>query len=130
MALLYISDLFTGLFAALAFREIPVLSFRTTHLAHTLEKLWENLVTEAEREHLLLRFRLRMHPVHRDSTEIQNALWEARQRGLVSVSSADVRINISRIDAPRYLAQVPGSKDMYHTLAERFVTYYQKIETV
>jgi len=125
---LYLSDLMTGLFAALAMRELAVLSLRNSRLDRALERLADDVLAEATTEHLSVRFRLRTHPVHRDSTEIQHALWEAAQRELVSLDNPEfqnVRLKITSAEAPRYLANLPGSERMYRALADKLLNYYR-----
>ena len=127
---LYLSDLLTGLFAALAMREAAVLSLRNSRFDRALERLADDVVTEANKEHLALMFRLRTHPVHRDSTQIQHALWEAAQRELVSLDNPefqDVRLKITSAEAPRYFANLPGSERMYRTLADKLLGYYRDV---
>jgi hypothetical protein len=129
---LYLSDLLTGLFAALAMRELQVLSLRDSRFDRALARLADDVAAEATKEHLSLRFRLRTHPVHRDSTQIQHALWEAAQRELVSLDNPefqDVRLKITPADAPRYFAKLPGSEMMYRKLADKLMTYYRENAT-
>ena len=129
---LYLSDLLTGLLAALAMKDVPALSMRDTRLDRALVRLSDDLKIEAVREGLSLRFRLRTHPVHGDSTQIQHALWEAAQRELVSLDNPEfqnVRLKITSEDAPRYLSKLPGSATMYQRLADKLIGYYREVAT-
>src|SRR6185436_11858358 len=125
---LYLSDLVTGLFAALALREVPVLSLRDTRLDRAFAKLIDDINEQAKKLGLTVRFRLRTHPVHGDSPQVQHALWEAAQRDLVSLDNPeyqDVRVKITKTEAPSYLRQLPGSPQMYETLADKLMGYYR-----
>ena len=130
---LYLSDFMTGLLAALTLRQVFVLSLRNHKLDHAVGKLFADLTDEAEQQGLNLRFRIRPHPVHNDSVLIQQALYEAAQRDLISLDNPefqDIRLKISIDDATSYFDNIVGSRDMYSRLAERFIQYYQENSTL
>ncbi len=127
---LYVSDFITGLLAALTLEEVSVLSLRKHRLDIAIEKLNDDLEKEATLENLKIRFHIQTHPIHRDSSIIQEALYEAAQRDLVSLDNPefqDVRLKISIEEAPLYLNSVLGSPEMYKRLAKRFIQYYRDI---
>ena len=127
--LLHTSDFITGLIAGLALENVHVLSLRNNRFDRAMERLFEDLKKEATEQGLNIRFRIRTHPVHGDSVLIQQALYEAAQRDLVSLDNPefqDIRLKISSDEAPSYLNNVPGSPEMYQRLAKLLIEYYQE----
>jgi len=126
---LYLSDFVTGLLAALSLENFRVLSLRKHRLDLAMERLKEDLEKEANQENLRIRFHIQTHPVHRDSSVLQQALYEAAQRDLVSLDNPefqDVRLKISSEEAQLYLSNVMGPPEMYKRLARRLIQHYQE----
>jgi len=126
---LYLADFITGVFAALAMKGVSSLSLRGNRLDLAFERLSEEIKTEAARENLEPRFRLRVHPIHHDSSALQQALYEAAQRDLVSLDNPEfqrIRFKFSSREAPAYLEELPGSPQMYQILAGLLLRYYQE----
>lgn len=121
---LYMPDFMTGILAALAVRHVPVLSLRRSKLDQAFECLNQDIKQEADKAGLNLKFRIRLHPIHRDSTLLQQSLYEAAQRDLVSLGKK-VRLKIGPDEAQTYLTGLPGKPDMYHRLAARLMAYYR-----
>lgn len=127
---LYLSDFMTGLIAALAMKEIQSLSLRKTHLDRAFELTYQDLQDEAKKRDLKLRFRIRTHPLHRDSQVVLQALYDAAKRDLVSLDNPefqDVRLKISPEVAPAYFVSIPGDEGMYLRLADSFLHHYQEL---
>jgi len=126
---LYLDDFMTGLLAGLALQKTPVLSLRSRRLDSAFEKVFNDLRREAKKVDLDIRFRIKTHPTYGDSIQMQQAIYDAAQRDLVSLDNPefqDVRLKISRGEAQSYLDNIAGSPDMYKLLAERLIQYYQE----
>ena len=128
---LYMPDFMTGILAALAVNCIPILSLRRSRLDQAFARLNQDIEAAAEAAGLEPKFRIRLHPIHQDSTLVQQALYEAAQRDLVSLDNPEfqkVRHKISQDEAQSYLAGLPGSREMYLGLANRLMCYYRDKE--
>jgi hypothetical protein len=127
---LYLSDLLTGLLAGLALRNVTALSIRRNQFDMALARLVnDDLTAEATRLGLVLRFRVKPHEMHGDSTAVQRALYEAAQRDLISLDNPeyqDLRLKITPGDARSYFKGLPGSAEMYETLTGKLLQYYQE----
>jgi hypothetical protein len=125
---LYLPDFMTGILAALAANRVPFLSLRRNRLDQAFSRLSQDIKQEAENEGMEVKFRIRLHPIHQDSTQLQQALYEAAQRDLISLDNPEfqrIRLKITPDEAPAYLNGLPGSPRMYVHLAERLMKYYQ-----
>ena len=125
---LYLTDLLTGLFAALALKHRPVLSLRQNRFDRAMAHLVRDIEQEAAKLNLKVRFRILAHPIYQDSEAVHQALYEAAQSDLISLDNPefqDIRLKISSADAPRYLSHLPGTPEMYERLATRLLQYYQ-----
>jgi hypothetical protein len=126
---LYLPDFITGILAALAVNRVPVLSLRRGKLDQAFARLNQDIKDAAKTAGLDLMFRIRLHPIHQDSTLLQQALYEAAQRDLVSLDNPEfqrVRLKRSPEEAQTYLAGLPGSREMYLRLAKRLMCYYRE----
>ena len=126
---LYLPDFITGMIAALAMHRVPSLSLRGNKLDLAFERLSDEVAREAEKEHLDVRFRIKVHTIHRDSTQLQQALYEAAQRDLISLDNPEfqrIRLKLSSEDAAAYFIGLPGSPEMYRRLANQLVRYYEE----
>lgn len=120
-------DFFAGLFAALAKRGENTLSIRVDQFDPVIKSVFDFLAEKAEDEDVQLRFRIKPHPIHRDSLTIQGALARAAQRDLISFDNPeyqDIRIKLGSDEARRILEGLPGAPDLYDRLADRFVSGY------
>jgi hypothetical protein len=126
---LYLPDFMTGIIAALAINRIPSLSLRGNRLDIAFDRLSRDIDNEAQKENLDVKFRIRVHPIHHDSTQHQQALYEAAQRDLISLDNPEfqrIRLKLSAEDALPYLEGLPGSPGMYQRLASLLVRYYEQ----
>jgi len=114
-------DFFTGLFAALAMQGFITLSARTDDLDPAIKQVFDNLRRRATAEELNLRFRIKPHPLHKDSLTIQSALVRAAQRDLICFGNQNIHIKLSRAEAVRVLECLPGGRRLYESLADEFV---------
>ena len=74
-----------------------------------------------------LRFRIKPHPIHRDSLTVQGALARAAQRDLISFDNPeyqDIQIKLGGEEAHEILKGLPGKPGLYDRLAENFVSGY------
>lgn len=127
---LYLADLMTGLFAALALRQFRSISLTSGRFERALEAMTETLRTEAEGANLEVMFRIRRHRVHGDSIALQEALYDAAKRDLISLDNPEfqhVTVKLSGADAPAFLERLPGSKELYEKLAEEFIHQYRAV---
>jgi hypothetical protein len=124
-------DFMTGILAALAVNRVPALSLRRSRLDQAFAHLNQDIEEAAGAAGLDPKFRIRLHPIHQDSTLLQQALYEAAQRDLISLDNPEfqkVRLKIGPDEAQTYLAGLPGSREMYLRLAERLMYYYRDEE--
>jgi hypothetical protein len=129
---LYLSDFMTGILATLALKQIPVLSLRENRLDQAFSLLNQDILQEATKAGLEMKFRIRTHPIHQDSTVLQQALYEAAQRDLISLDNPEfqkIRLKINAADAPAFLQDLPGTREMYMRLADLLLKYYYEQET-
>jgi hypothetical protein len=128
---LYLSDLLTGLIAALALQKVSALSIRNNQLDRALARLVdEDLRVEAEKQGFVVKFRVRPHEIHGDSTAVQRALYEAAQRDLISLDNPeyqDIRLKIGPAQARSYFEGLPGSPEMYEGLSTKLLQYYREV---
>jgi hypothetical protein len=126
---LYLSDLLTGLIAGLALRRISALSIRNNQFDRALARLVDDdLQKEASKRGFQVKFRIRPHEIHGDSTVVQRALYEAAQRDLISLDNPefqDIRLKITAPEAASYFEGLPGSPEMYEALSSKLLQYYQ-----
>ena len=127
---LYLSDLLTGLIAGLALHKITALSIRNNQFDQALARLVDDdLQREAKERGFVVKFRVRPHEIHGDSTAVQRALYEAAQRDLISLDNPefqDIRLKIDPKEAHSYLEDLPGTADMYEDLSTKLLKYYQE----
>ena len=120
-------DFFTGLFSALAEKKESVFSLRGQRFDKAVEQTFSALVARAPSLSLDLRFRIRLHPIHGDSSTIRDAISRAAQRDIVGLDNPefqDVRLKVTGKDAPLLLASLPAGPALYAELADRFMRYY------
>lgn len=125
---LYLSDFMTGLLAGLALKGMQTLSLRENRFDRAVEQLVRELDREAASFNLRVRFRIQTDRSHGDSSALQQALYEAARRDLISLDNPefqDLRLKISPAEAPEYLASLPGSVQLYDRLAQRLLDYYR-----
>lgn len=118
-------DFFTGLFAALAARRLETVGHTDERFFQAVARAFARLQAEAEARHLDVRFRVRLHPIHRDSEVIREGLSRAARARLVSLdnpSFKSVRLCISPAEADHFLRRLPGGRELYEDLAESFVS--------
>ncbi len=124
MVRLTADDFFTGLFAALVSKGIPVISIRNERFEEALAPVFDKLKALAVGQGLDLRFRIRLHPFHNDSTTVRDAIYNAAQSGLISLDNPeyqDIRFKISDTQALKMLEDIPGGKELFLDLAESFI---------
>lgn len=127
---LYLADLITGVFAALAMRHIRSVPLHSGRFERAFARLAPDLEHEAAEAHLRPRFRLAVHAVHGDSPAIHEALYEAAKRDLVSLDNPEfqsITLKLSPDDAARFLEHLPGGAPMYRRLADKIVSYYDQV---
>jgi hypothetical protein len=127
---LYLPDFMTGLLVGLALNKVQSLSLRQNRLDRAFERLNEAILRETKKEQLAAKFRFHTHPIHQDSTLLQQALYEAAQRDLISLDNPEfqrIRLKFTAGEASAYLGTVPGSAEMYKRLAALLIKYYQEI---
>lgn len=113
--------------SALKLRGIETIDQKDDRLDRAFAKLSENeLADEAGQNNLDIRFRVRPHQIHGDSETVYNGILRAMQLGMVTKDSpgGDIRLKLTSEEAEHWIAEVPGSPDMYRRLAKRFMEYY------
>lgn len=122
-------DFFTGFLAALARRGHPTLSLRKDRFDKAVAHAFDHLLSNASKNNLNLRFRIRLHPYHQDSQTLRDAITSAVQRDLISLDNPeyqDLRLKIAPDDADFYLKDLPGGEDLYLSLVDRFLDHYEQ----
>lgn len=120
-------DFFTGLFAALATRGVTTVGRADDRFYRAAEAAFKALMAEAERAGLDVRFRVRLHPIHRDSEIVRDAVARAAKARLVSLDNPvfkDIRLKVEPTVAESQLRTLPGGPDLYKKLAGEFVESY------
>jgi hypothetical protein len=127
---IYLSDLLTGLVAALVLKDVSALSIRNNSFDQALARLVDDdLAREARERGLVVKFRVRPHQMHGDSTAVQRALYEAAQRDLISLDNPefqDIRLKIKPSEARSYFVGLPGAPEMYEALSSKLLQYYRE----
>ncbi|MFN8612436.1 MAG: hypothetical protein U0931_33130 [Vulcanimicrobiota bacterium] len=125
---LMLSDLLTGIFASLAEEgKITSLSLREHKFECAVERLVQQIKPDVTSADMTLRIRVRIHPVYGDSPVVQQGLFDAAQRNLISLDNPefqDATIKIKRQDAQRYLEALPGSPDLYRKWTKELMQIY------
>lgn len=122
-----VDDFITGLIAGFAARDVSSVSIRSPEFYRAVRTAFEQLEAAAEREGLDVRFLVALDPVYEDSPVVRDAISGAVQRDLVSLDNPeyqDMRLKIRREEAPLFLERLPGTAELYCTLADRFIDEY------
>lgn len=120
-------DFFTGLLSALALKGYRTLTLRSERFDRAIAHIVESLMKQAETKDIDVRFRVRLHPVHGDSSTIRDSITQAAQRDLISLDNPeyqDVRLKISAEDASVFLSSLPGGEVLFGSLADEFLQTY------
>ena len=120
-------DFFSGLFAALAIKGWNRISIRDEQFDRALDSVFRMLTKLSKAQNLDLRFRIRLHPLHGDSSTVRDAISHAAQRDLISLDNPefqDIRLKLGKTDAKSVLQGVPGKSQLFFKLAEEFTRHY------
>jgi len=120
-----IDDFVTGVLAACAVLGQKTLTLRDERLDRGAERAYTALKTESAARGLKLSFRIKRHPIHRDSLALRDAVFAAAQRGLVSLDNpifTDVRLKIEKDSAEELFEHLPGTRDLYFQLAKELLS--------
>ncbi len=131
-------EFMNGLFAALALHrrstsldnpEYPDvrISIRGDRFDTAVEAVFQRLTEEAASRKIDVRFRVRLHPIHRDSAVVRDAIYAAAQSSVVSLDNPeyqDIRIRLDERQAEALLKRTPGGRDLFERLATEFLTLY------
>ena len=116
-------DFFTGLFSALALNGWSVISLREDRFDGAVASVFKKLEEVARQKHLDLRFRVRLHPFHSDSSTVRDSVTSAVKRDLISLDNPvfqDIRLKMTKPEARGYLSSLPGGEKLFLHLAEEF----------
>lgn len=125
-----VDDFITGLLAAFAERHIAAVSIRGNAFYRAAENTYSHLRTVAAARGLDVRFRIRLDPIYEDSPVLREAISAAVQRDLVSLDNPeyqDMRLKIGSDESALLLASLPGTGDLYRSLADTFLDNYSFI---
>lgn len=120
-------DFFAGLFAALALRGQTALSIRADRFDGSFKSVFDELNRRAQGEDIDIRFRIKPHPLHGDSSTVRDGIAAAAQRGLISFDSPecqDIRLRLGSDDADELLKHIPGKQKLFNHLADTFLASY------
>lgn len=76
-------NFFSGIFAVLALADITALA-NDNSLEEKMAQLFAKFSEHAEKADVEMRFRILLHPIHRDSITVQRGILEAMGRGILS----------------------------------------------
>ena len=116
-------DFFTGLFSALALNGWSVISLREDRFDAAVARVFEKLESVAREKDLDLRFRVRLHPFHSDSSTVRDSVTNAVKRDLISLDNPvfqDIRLKMTKPEAHGYLSSLPGGEALFLELAQEF----------
>lgn len=120
-------DFLSALIADLAVNRVNVVSLRES-FDLALEEAFKELQTAASHHDLDLRFRIRTHPVHKDSATVREALAAAVQRDLISLDNPeyqDMRLKIDEDDAEGILDVTPIPRELVDRMSKAFLARYR-----
>jgi len=123
-------DFFTGLFAALAVKGRTVLSLRGDEFEAAVAGTFEKLEGMSSPDKMELDFSILLHPIYQDSMTVRDSLYNAAQRGLISLDNPeyqDIRFKFSKDEARTLLDDVPGGRDLFLCLADDFIGQYDQV---
>lgn len=129
---LRIDDLMTGLIAALAIKGITSLSLRNNRLDKALAAILPAIEQQAKKFDLPVSLNIYLDSIHKDSPVVQDALYGAAQRNLISLdnpSFTSMRLKIGSDEAWQYLNSLPGSPELYLTLCSDVLSKYNDLAT-
>ena len=92
----------TGILAALAVKHVPMLSLKRGRLDQAFARLNQDIKQAAEEAGLDLKFRIRLHPIHQDSTLLQQALTRPHNGTPSAWTTPSSRRSASRSDRTRH----------------------------
>jgi hypothetical protein len=124
-------DFFTGLLAAIAFRGRRRLSIRGERFDALVADLVKELVARHGDE-VDLRFRVRPHYIHGESTTVRDAIAAATQADLISLDNPeyqDMRFKIAPATADEILGDMPVGREVFLELADSFLDAYDRGES-
>lgn len=120
-------DFFSGFFAALVLNGYKALSVSDERFDEALAKVFQSLLEHSEERGLDVRFRIMLHPIHRDSATVRHGILCAMQRGEVTLDAPrnDVlRIGLTEEWAEEILASLPGGKELFMELSSEFLDLF------
>lgn len=121
-------DFFTGLFATLALKGRSTFTLRSTHFDEAVAEAYHALLERAAEEGVDVRFRIFLHPIYGESSGIRDSVTRAAQRDIVSFRNPEyqeIDLKLNQESARLFLEGLPGTPELYRTLADRFLTSYQ-----
>jgi hypothetical protein len=121
-------DFFAGLFAGIAYRGRKRISIRGDRFDHIVASVVDRL-REEHGDDVDLRFRVRPHYIHGDSTTARDAIAAATQADLISLDNPeyqDIRFKIGPRAADDILSDMPLDKSIFLEVADNFLTAYER----
>jgi hypothetical protein len=122
MTALYSDEFFLGLFAAAARRGARQIVVNDRFHA----AVQETFETIAELDPTLdVRFRVRVHPIHRDSEVVLEGITRAMRAGLAVLQGPSFKtmdLNVETESAAAMLARLPGGATLYDSLAAKLLS--------
>jgi hypothetical protein len=130
-----VADFFNGFFSALALKsEAAKRAFECgEHFNESLQAAYERFVNAAERQGLQPSFLIYLNALHGDSSVIEEGLGGGIRRDLISLDNPNFqkfRIIVSDDEARENLERAPGGPEIYHSLAEDFLTHFNSAQAV
>ena len=93
-----------------------------------IEMCLEVIPNAADEHHLDAMFYVTAHPIHGDSLDVQDALFDAAQKGLISRDNPifqKVRLRIRPEQVSFLLRNLPGDEGFYLSLAQELLSRYE-----
>jgi hypothetical protein len=122
-------DFFTGFFASLAVKRYETVSRADQTFDRALAEAFNNFRETAEKEHIQVAFRIRLHPIHCDSIAVRDGIAMAVRRDLISLDNPvyqTIRVKLSKDEGDKILQELPGGENLFGQLVDTFLQYYRR----
>jgi hypothetical protein len=126
-----IDDFFTGFLSALsASKHLATIEKRGYIFDQALSEAFKLFLAEASLKSVFVCFRIKAHPVHGDSMQVEDGLANAARRDLISLDNPKyqrIRFKFSEEEGEKLLSDLPGGSEIYKKVAAEFLRVYDAI---
>lgn len=117
----------TGIVCGLVLKNVQSLTYESRRFDRAMESAYGRLSGLAEAEDLELNFRIKLHPIHRDSETAHEGLTFL-MGGLISMDAPRfdvIRIRLDRHGAEHHLSWLCGSRELWLHVTEAFLASHR-----